>query len=107
MFPEVLRIGDFVIMSFGAIMMLSFLVGRYVLGRQLERYGRASQLAWDLILWIMIGGLVGAKLYFCTGTMITTLFETARLDGVDRSCVEAAPPTRFRLPGDRELTLLP
>ena len=33
----------------------------------------------------------------CIQAMITTLFETARLDGVDRSCVEAAPPTRFRV----------
>jgi phosphatidylglycerol:prolipoprotein diacylglycerol transferase len=64
MFPEVIRINDFVITSFGVMMMLSFLIGGYILGRQLERYGRSSQLAWDLILWIMIGGVLGAKLYF-------------------------------------------
>jgi len=64
MFPEVLRINDFVITSFGVMMVFSFLVGGYVLGKQLERYGRPGQLAWDLMLWIMVGGLVGAKLYF-------------------------------------------
>jgi phosphatidylglycerol:prolipoprotein diacylglycerol transferase len=64
MFPEVFRIGNIVITSFGVMMVFSFLVGGIVLGRQLERYGLSRQLAWDLMLWIMIGGLAGAKLYY-------------------------------------------
>lgn len=34
----------------------------------------------------------------CIDQMIDALLETARVDGLDVSCVEAAPPTRFRLP---------
>ncbi len=36
----------------------------------------------------------------CIAEMIRVLLETARLDDVDASCVEAAPPTRFRIPGE-------
>ena len=109
MFPEVLRIGDFVITSFGVMLMLSFLVGEYVLGRQLERYGRSSQLAWDLILWIMIGGLVGAKLYFhalhWNDDHDPVRNGPARRRGslLRRGCAAHAVPRA----GDRDLTLLP
>lgn len=34
----------------------------------------------------------------CVEAMVVTLVETASLEGVDTSCVEAAPPVRFRLP---------
>jgi len=64
MFPEILRIGDFPITSFGVMLVLSFIAGAYVFSRQLARYALAPQLAWDLLLWIMIGGIVGAKLYY-------------------------------------------
>lgn len=35
----------------------------------------------------------------CIRSMIEQLVETGSVDGIDTSCVEAAPPTRFELPG--------
>lgn len=35
----------------------------------------------------------------CIEAMVVELFRTASVDGLDPSCVEEAPPTRFRLPG--------
>lgn len=32
--------------------------------------------------------------------MISTLLETASVDGLDPSCIEATPPTEFRIPND-------
>ncbi|HEX6132973.1 MAG TPA: prolipoprotein diacylglyceryl transferase family protein, partial [Longimicrobiales bacterium] len=64
MYPEIFRIGSFVITSFGLMMFLSFLTGAWVLGRQLQRYGMPKELAWDLLAWIAVGGIVGAKLYY-------------------------------------------
>lgn len=34
----------------------------------------------------------------CVDGMVTQLVVTGTLDGLDASCVEAAPPTRFRVP---------
>ena len=64
MFPELFRIGDFVVTSFGLMMFLSFVSGAYVCGRQMERFGYPRELAWDVLAWVAIGGIVGAKLYY-------------------------------------------
>ena len=64
MFPELFRIGDFVVTSFGLMMFLSFVSAAYVCGRQMERFGYPRELAWDVLAWVAIGGIVGAKLYY-------------------------------------------
>jgi phosphatidylglycerol:prolipoprotein diacylglycerol transferase len=64
MFPVVFRIGSFAVTSFGVMMFFSFVVGAWILGRQLERYRINPQLAWDLLAWIAVGGIVGAKLWY-------------------------------------------
>ncbi len=64
MFPELFRIGDFVVTTFGLMMVLSFFAGAWVLGRMYDRFGYPKDLAWDLIAWIAVGGIVGAKAYY-------------------------------------------
>jgi phosphatidylglycerol:prolipoprotein diacylglycerol transferase len=73
MFPILFRIGEgcdvpggscFEITSFGLMMFLSFIVGAWLLGKQLARYGVPKEYAWDLLAWIAIGGIVGAKLWY-------------------------------------------
>lgn len=73
MYPILFRIGEgcgvpggscFEITTFGLMMFLSFIVGAWLLGRQLARYGVPKDYAWDLLAWIAIGGIVGAKLWY-------------------------------------------
>lgn len=64
MLPVLFRIGDFPVTSFGLMMFLAFLIGAWVWGRQLERYGLDRALAWDMLAWIAIGGIIGAKAYY-------------------------------------------
>ncbi|HEY0810462.1 MAG TPA: prolipoprotein diacylglyceryl transferase [Longimicrobiales bacterium] len=64
MFPTIFRIGDFEITSFGLMMFLSFISGAWVMGKQLKRYGMNPDLAWDILAWVAIGGILGAKLYY-------------------------------------------
>jgi phosphatidylglycerol---prolipoprotein diacylglyceryl transferase len=64
LYPEIFRIGDFVITSFGVMMFLSFLTAAYFTGRQLERYGQPKEYAWDMLAWCALGGIAGAKLYY-------------------------------------------
>ncbi|NLG60613.1 MAG: prolipoprotein diacylglyceryl transferase [Candidatus Cloacimonetes bacterium] len=64
MFPELFRIGDFVVTTFGVMMFLSFLGGAWATGRQLERYGLERELIWDMLAGIAIGGILGAKIYY-------------------------------------------
>ncbi|HSJ14895.1 MAG TPA: prolipoprotein diacylglyceryl transferase [Longimicrobiales bacterium] len=64
MFPVLFRIGSFEVTSFGLMMFLSFLTGAWLLGRQLERYGLSREYAWDVLAWVAIGGILGAKLWY-------------------------------------------
>lgn len=64
MYPVLFRIGDFTITSFGLMMFLSFVVGAWVLAKQFGKRGMDPELAWDMLLWIALGGILGAKLYY-------------------------------------------
>lgn len=64
MFPVILEIGDFTITSFGVMMFLAFISAAWITGKQLERYGMSKDIAWDILAWIAIGGILGAKVYY-------------------------------------------
>ena len=64
MYPVLFEIGGVTITSFGLMMFLSFIGGALVLSRQLERRGIHGEIAWDALIWIAVGGIVGAKLYY-------------------------------------------
>jgi phosphatidylglycerol---prolipoprotein diacylglyceryl transferase len=64
LYPDLFQIGDFVITSFGLMMFLSFLTAAWITGAQLRRYGLPGELAWDMLAWCALGGMLGAKLYY-------------------------------------------
>jgi phosphatidylglycerol---prolipoprotein diacylglyceryl transferase len=64
LYPDLFKIGDFVITSFGVMMFLSFLTAAWITGAQLRRYGLPKELAWDMLAWCALGGILGAKLYY-------------------------------------------
>ena len=64
MYPYLAEIGPITIGSFGVMVALAFLSALLVLKAEFRRKGIATDLAESLITGAMIGGLVGAKLYF-------------------------------------------
>jgi len=64
MYPVLFRIGGLTITSFGVMMALSFLVGGWIASRELKRGGHDPDVAWDLVLYAAIAGVLGAKLYY-------------------------------------------
>ncbi|MDX1673405.1 MAG: prolipoprotein diacylglyceryl transferase [Longimicrobiales bacterium] len=64
MYPHLFSIGDFTVTSFGLMMFLAFVGGAWVLARQFEQRGLDPEDAWDMLLWVAIGGIAGAKLYY-------------------------------------------
>jgi phosphatidylglycerol---prolipoprotein diacylglyceryl transferase len=64
LYPDLFRIGDFVITSFGLMMFLSFITAAWITGAQLKRYGMPKEIAWDMLAWVALGGIVGAKAYY-------------------------------------------
>jgi phosphatidylglycerol:prolipoprotein diacylglycerol transferase len=61
--PVLFEIGDFQISTFGLMLAIAFLVGGEMAARSLERFGQTRELAWQLVTWCAIGGVVGAKLW--------------------------------------------
>lgn len=64
MFPVIFRIGNFPITSFGLMIFLSFVAGAWIMSKQLRRYDMNPEIAWDILAWTAIGGILGAKLYY-------------------------------------------
>lgn len=64
MYPHLFSIGDFTVTSFGVMMFLSFVVGAWVMAKQFEKRDMDPEIAWDVLLWVALGGILGAKLYY-------------------------------------------
>ena len=69
MYPELITlnlpiVGSITITSFGVMMALSFLTGYWVVRLELRRKEMDEELAGDVLMGAIIGGIVGAKLYY-------------------------------------------
>ena len=63
--PEWLpAIGGAPITSFGVMMLLSFLTAGWVLRAEMDRMGEDADRAWDILFMAVVGGVVGAKVYY-------------------------------------------
>jgi len=64
MYPEILKIGPLTIYSYGLMAAIGFLLGGYLLERELARKGEKKDLAGTIIIAAIIGGIIGSKIYF-------------------------------------------
>ncbi len=82
MYPTLFRIPylDFPISSFGVMMAIGFLVGTWLMARRMAEEGLDPDLATTLLIYMMLGGILGSKLYYAidvslrTGVPFATLF---------------------------------
>ncbi len=61
MYPELFRIGEFPINTYGLLLATALMLGLYTASRLAGRDGLPRERIFDLGLWILISGLVGAK----------------------------------------------
>lgn len=64
MHPILFNFGWLTVTSFGALLALAFIVGLYFMRREMERRGMDPDIAYDLVLAVAFGALVGARLFF-------------------------------------------
>ena len=62
MYPELFRIGDFPVTSYGLWMAVGMLVALFVTSRLAGRDGLPRERIYDLGLWTLVGGLIGSKI---------------------------------------------
>jgi phosphatidylglycerol:prolipoprotein diacylglycerol transferase len=70
MHPELFRIGNFVVSTFGVMLATAFLVGTWITSKRMKEEGLNPELASVLLIWVMLGGIVGSKLYFAVDVSI-------------------------------------
>jgi phosphatidylglycerol:prolipoprotein diacylglycerol transferase len=63
MHPRLFGIGNFVIYSFGALMVLAVLAALWWLRRTARQRGLPVEMVMSLSVWLLGGGLVGAKIF--------------------------------------------
>jgi phosphatidylglycerol---prolipoprotein diacylglyceryl transferase len=61
--PTGFNIGPLFVHFYGVILMLGALAGAWLADREAKRRGLNSDLVWDALIWILIGGIVGARLW--------------------------------------------
>lgn len=62
--PFELHVGPLTLTGFGLAMLLAFLVAQYIGQVELDRRGHDSEIMGDVLVGAVLGGLVGAKIYY-------------------------------------------
>lgn len=87
MYPVLFEVFGFPISTFGIMVGIAFLVGGWLSARSFELQGYDGKNAWDLLTWCVVGGILGAKLWFVgeelarepTATLAGALFSRGGL----------------------------
>ena len=63
-YPFILHLGSFEITGYGLMMMVAFLMGGWLIGLELRRRQLAEDYAADIVAAAVVGGIIGAKLWY-------------------------------------------
>lgn len=63
-YPLVFRFGSFEVTGFGIMMMLAFVVGGWLVALEIRRRGWNEDYGADIVVAAVVGGVVGAKLWY-------------------------------------------
>jgi phosphatidylglycerol:prolipoprotein diacylglycerol transferase len=61
--PNEIDLGFITIKFYGIILMLGALAGAFLAEREARRRGFNTELVWDGLIWVLIGGIIGARLW--------------------------------------------
>lgn len=84
MYPEIFRIGNFPINTYGVLLAAGLLLALIVAARLAARDGIPRDRIYDLGLWTIIGGLIGSKIlmFFTDDSVQVFSFDFLRSGGV-------------------------
>jgi phosphatidylglycerol---prolipoprotein diacylglyceryl transferase len=61
--PEGFALGPLFVRFYGIILMLGALAGAWLATREAKRRGYEPEIVWDLLTYLLIGGIIGARLW--------------------------------------------
>lgn len=66
--PIIVQIGPFAIRWYGILIVGGALLAAYAAAREAGRRGQDPELVWDMLLWVLFTGVIGARLYHVFST---------------------------------------
>lgn len=64
MHPELFRIGNFPVQSFGVVLVIGFIVGLVMAGKRAARFGLKPEVVQDVAIWMIFAGVAGARIAY-------------------------------------------
>ena len=64
MYPVLFRVGHLTVSTYGVFLALAVVTALSLIGRAMRRTGGDSDDGWAVGMWALIGGIIGAKLYY-------------------------------------------
>ena len=61
--PDGFSIGPIYIRYYGITLMLGAVFGGWLAAREAKRRGHDPEIVWDVLIWLIVGGIVGARLW--------------------------------------------
>jgi len=61
--PQGFQLGPIFVRYYGIILMLGVLAGGWLATREARNREHNPEIVWDMLIWLLIGGLVGARLW--------------------------------------------
>jgi phosphatidylglycerol:prolipoprotein diacylglycerol transferase len=61
--PQGFQLGPIFIRYYGIIIMLGALGAGWLAAREAKRRGHDPEIVWDLLIWLIVGGVIGARLW--------------------------------------------
>lgn len=58
-----IHIGSFTLHFYGIIIMIGVVAATYLAQREAHRRGQDGNLVWDLLIWVLVAGIIGARLW--------------------------------------------
>lgn len=62
--PIIFQVGPLALRWYGLLMMAAILVGAQIASHEITRRGLNSDDFWDMLIWVLIPGFLGARLYY-------------------------------------------
>ncbi len=81
MYPVLFRIGSYEVSTFGLMLAAAFLVGTWITARRMAEEDLDPNLATTILIYVMVGGIIGSKLYFAVDTTLRQGFPLSLARG--------------------------
>lgn len=62
--PTIVQIGPFALRWYGLLMAIAIVVAAQLASREVQRRGQKTDDFWDLLIWVLVPGFIGARLYY-------------------------------------------